>query len=88
MRTATVLALAAWLAALTLVHAQQLNEAYGDGPPYYGRSTNMDKWTSPWPALLALDAGTLVACGTLYLRARRGKRREPASPSRPHAPPE
>lgn len=26
--------------------------AYGDGPPYYGRTTNMDKWESPVPALI------------------------------------
>jgi hypothetical protein len=32
-----------------------LTEAYGSGPPYYGRTTNMDKWTSPVPTLLVVD---------------------------------
>ena len=30
-------------------------EAYGSGPPYYGRTTNMDKWNNPIPSLLLLD---------------------------------
>jgi hypothetical protein len=40
-----------------------LAEAYGAGPPYYGRTTNLDKWVSPWPVVLLLvaaSAGTLV----------------------------
>jgi hypothetical protein len=32
-----------------------LIEAFGAGPPYYGRTTNMDKWTNPIPILLAID---------------------------------
>ena len=35
-------------------------EAYGAGPPYYGRTTNMDKWTSPLPTLTALGVGAFI----------------------------
>jgi hypothetical protein len=87
MKAATTLMLCVWLALLTVAHWNRLQEAYGDGPPYYGRSTNMDKWTSPWPGLLALDACTLVACGALWLRARRRERHTDASRSRPHSSP-
>lgn len=73
---------------LALAHATLLHEAYGAGPPYYGRSTNMDKWTSPWPPLFAVDACTLVVCGALGLRARRSKRRAPAARSHRHGTPE
>lgn len=40
-----------------------LAEAYGAGPPYYGCTTNMDKWTSPWPVvafMIAAAAGTIA----------------------------
>lgn len=46
-------------------------ESYGAGPPYYGRTTNMDKWTNPVPGLLAIDLpGLGVAGGLLYLGLR------------------
>ena len=49
-----------------------LSELYGSGPPYYGRTTNMDKWTSPWPELAILDGMlVLVVLGLLvYARLR------------------
>jgi len=31
-------------------------EYYGDGPPYFGRTTNMDKWQSPVVELLVMNA--------------------------------
>ncbi len=34
--------------------------AFGDGPPYYGQSTNMDKWESPVSTLLIVDALALA----------------------------
>mgnify|MGYP000361348859 CR=1 FL=1 len=37
-----------------------LHEAYGSGPPYYGRTVNMDKWQSPIPGLLMLDGLALL----------------------------
>jgi hypothetical protein len=40
-----------------------LMEAYGPGPPYFGRTANMDKWSDPLPVLLLVDSiGLLVAC--------------------------
>ena len=51
-----------------------LDELYGSGPPYYGRTTNMDKWTSPWPDLAILDAMLLVVVAGLLFYARRRPR--------------
>ena len=51
-----------------------LSEAYGDGPPYYGRTVNMDKWSDPLPGLLMLDVPALLmlaAATALFLRRQR-----------------
>jgi hypothetical protein len=32
-----------------------LTEAYGSGPPYYGRTENMDKWVNPFPGLIYVN---------------------------------
>lgn len=37
-----------------------LAEAYGGGPPYYNRTTNMDKWENPIPFLLLIDIVIIV----------------------------
>ncbi|MEQ1622277.1 MAG: hypothetical protein ABL919_12795 [Methylococcales bacterium] len=57
-------------AALILLAAVYLNydaidEAYGAGPPYYSRSTNMDKWTNPLPVLFLGDVLVLFIVGLL-----------------------
>jgi hypothetical protein len=45
-----------------------LMESYGSGPPYYGRTTNMDKWSNPMPGLFAIDLpGLGIAGGLIYL---------------------
>jgi len=64
-----LLALVALVAAFNLVN---LNEAFGSGPPYYGRTTNMDKWSDPLPALAAVDSLclALVAAYVYYLRRK------------------
>jgi hypothetical protein len=46
--------------AATWVSVDLLQEAYGAGPPHYGRTANMDKWTSPWPVVLAVDGAALA----------------------------
>jgi hypothetical protein len=46
-----------------------LNEAYGSGPPYYSRTTNMDKWVNPLPVLIPLN---VVVLGVLLFVVRRG----------------
>jgi len=35
-------------------------EYFSDGPPYFGRRENMDKWSDPRPMLGAADAGVLL----------------------------
>jgi hypothetical protein len=45
------------------VNFDAITGAFGDGPPYFGRTTNMDKWTNPLPVLLAIDA---LALGVFY----------------------
>ncbi len=39
------------------VNAISLLDAYGSGAPYYGRTTNMDKWENPLPWLAVIDRG-------------------------------
>ena len=47
-------------------------EYFGAGPPYYARTTNMDKWTNPWPELALIN---LVALAILIAGARAARRR-------------
>jgi len=42
-----------------------LIEAFGSGPPYYDRTTNMDKWSDPIPFLVALDLAVIAIFGGL-----------------------
>ena len=53
-----------------------LREAYGSGPPYYGRTVNMDKWHNPIPGLLMLDGLALLmgAAAVQLYRRRRNER--------------
>ncbi|MCD0503398.1 hypothetical protein [Bordetella petrii] len=48
------------------INAVNLWEAYGNGPPHYGRTVNMDKWANPWPQLLVLDGLAAAVCLILY----------------------
>jgi multisubunit Na+/H+ antiporter MnhC subunit len=57
------------------LNVDSLAEAYGDGPPYYGRTTNMDKWSDPVPVLLVLDAVALTLVGVLLAIGLRGVRK-------------
>ena len=80
-RTARVLAHIALAALVVLVAAfniTNLIEAYGGGPPYYSRTTNMDKWTDPLPMLAVVDAATVVA---VAVGLRLFRRRPPAGPN-------
>jgi hypothetical protein len=71
--------LAGYLALLTLpglvaaFNFVALSEAFGDGPPYFSRTTNMDKWTNPLPILLAIDTAVLMltALGLVLIRRLR-----------------
>ncbi len=60
---------AAWISAGLLA------EAYGAGPPYYGRTVNMDKWTSPWPvvgASVVIASAIAIVALRPWLKGRRG----------------
>jgi hypothetical protein len=57
---AGVIIIAAWL------NYAHLAEAFGSGPPYYGRTTNMDKWTNPIPTLMAIDAAAALLLLILF----------------------
>jgi hypothetical protein len=52
-----------------------IGEAYGPGPPYYGRTTSMDKWTDPMPGLAAVDLVGLGIAGALLYVGLRSRRR-------------
>jgi hypothetical protein len=49
-------------------------EYYGDGPPYYGRSVNMDKWTNPTLDLV-VSLGFVALCAVVICRGVGGLRR-------------
>lgn len=55
------------------INVQSFVEAYGSGPPYFGRTTNMDKWSDPLPGLLLLDALVLLIAAVAILQFLRRK---------------
>lgn len=59
------------LALVFVFNMINLSEAYGDGPPYYTRTTNRDKWTNPLPLLGVIDGVMLVAVGAYCFWIRR-----------------
>ena len=62
-----------FLAFVSWLSYDSLREAFGSGPPYYSRTTNMDKWQNPIPGLLMLDGLALLmsaAAVQLYRRRR------------------
>ena len=61
-----VISVATLLLAVSIgVNYINLNEAFGSGPPYYDRTTNMDKWSNPIPKLLLIDIFVLLIIGGL-----------------------
>ncbi|MES1207277.1 MAG: hypothetical protein ABUS79_15175 [Pseudomonadota bacterium] len=63
-------AVAAVVVACVFIDYRILSEAYGDGPPYYGGTVNMDKWTNPVPLVLAVQGVGVATIGLLLWRAR------------------
>ena len=56
------------------LNATWLVEAFGAGPPYYGRTTNMDKWTNPIPILVIIDiSAVLILIALLVLGFSKNK---------------
>ena len=55
------------LCLMVYVNYDNISGAFGSGPPYYDRTTNMDKWQNPLPYLLGLD---LIALAGIVLLSR------------------
>lgn len=70
-RRAFYLVLFVLLAMVAAFNVLNLSEAYGSGPPYYSRTTNMDKWVNPVPVLAAVDAFTALALAGCVFFLRR-----------------
>jgi hypothetical protein len=71
-----VLAACATIGVLVVsLNVSEIVGAFGDGPPYYGRTTNMDKWRNPIPILLAVDfmflSFAFIACRWALRRLRK-----------------
>lgn len=62
-----------WGLALYLI-VPQLTEAYGSGSPYYGRSTNMDKWSNPLPFVALVIAIAVALSYAFWWFAIRNKK--------------
>jgi hypothetical protein len=75
-RTTGLLSALALMGFVGWLNFQQISEAYGSGPPYYGRTVNMDKWTNPLPGLLMIDVVIVLvaAAGVQMFRRRREER--------------
>lgn len=54
------------LAGTAWLDVTHVTEAYGAGPPYYGRTANMDKWENPVPELLVIDLVIVVAVVVVF----------------------
>lgn len=68
----------ALLLAAAWVNFNVLTESYGAGPPYYSRTTNMDKWADPLPYLISFDIVVLalaVLAIRVFVRSIRAPRR-------------
>lgn len=48
------------IAGVVALNGFNLVEAYGSGAPHYSRTTNMDKWSDPLPALYLTDSVTVA----------------------------
>ena len=42
------------------INVDSIIGTFGSGAPYYGRTTNMDKWENPIPTLVAIDVVVLA----------------------------
>ncbi len=83
--TPKLLTVIAWLLILGVVAACSVftigmtTEHYGAGPPYYGRTTNMDKWSSPVLPIVLVNTGGIAAIAATLLVARARRRRRERS---------
>jgi len=70
-RVALSALLVVFITGVVMFNALNLVEAYGSGEPYYSRTTNMDKWSNPLPALCATDTATVALAIGCFLWMRR-----------------
>ena len=70
-RTTGLLSALALLGFVAWLNYDALTEAYGSGPPYFGRTTNMDKWHNPVPGLVAIDGLSLLVVAAVVALFRR-----------------
>jgi hypothetical protein len=61
--------LATWAIALVMT-VPTLMDAYGAGTPYYSRTTNMDKWSSPLPYVAMVLVAAVVVTLALWWLSR------------------
>ena len=73
MRRLVWLAIAAVVAGCVVLDYGIVAEAYGPGPPYYGRTVNMDKWESPNAMLIGVHVVGLLLAALLVAILRRYK---------------
>ena len=75
-RTTGLVIAVAFLGYVAWFNYSLLVEAFGSGPPYFGRTTNMDKWRDPRPALAILDAiAILLVAVSIQMFRRRARER-------------
>lgn len=60
---------------LVYVNVSVYLEFFSNGPPYYGREENMDKWSDPRPLLIATDTFLFGIAAISLWRLRAGQRR-------------
>lgn len=50
-------------------------EAFGSGPPYYSRTTNMDKWQNPTIFLVTFNLVSVLIIYFVYQMTVQGKKK-------------
>jgi type VI secretion system secreted protein Hcp len=67
-----VYSLAIWIGVVLLLifDLLNLNEFYGNGPPYYSRTTNMDKWVDPMPSLMMVNGFSILVLIAIFFCRR------------------
>lgn len=58
------------------INVTNLVEAFGSGPPYYGRTTNMDKWSNPIPFLVVIDLCAIFVVFVLFSLLKKSRKHE------------
>ena len=74
LRPALIAAVSAIIGLCLYYDITTIIEFYGSGPPYYARTTNMDKWSDPLPHLVIVNlVGFAVVVAVLVFTRKRGR---------------